>query len=111
MPMPGRPSGVLAGVDAPVINARGDVVFLATVRRGRESTEAMVASRGGVLHKVVAQGDPAPAGGTFAAFGPPAVNASGTVAFAAVVEGKAVPGGIFVAGWDPPPMGGAVRGA
>ena len=100
MPMPGMPSGVLAGVDAPVINARGDVVFLATVRRGRESTEAMVASRGGVLHKVVAQGDPAPAGGTFAAFGPPAVNASGTVAFAAVVEGKAVPGGIFVAGGD-----------
>src|SRR6266436_2339528 len=69
-------------------------------RRGCESTEAMVASRGGVLHKVVAQGDPAPAGGTFAAFGPPAVNASGTVAFAAVVEGKAVPGGIFVAGGD-----------
>jgi len=100
MPMPGMPSAVLAGVDAPAVNARGDVVFLATVRRGREATEAVVASRGGALHKVVAQGDPAPAGGTFAGFGPPAVNASGTVAFAAVVEGKAVPGGIFVAGPD-----------
>ena len=99
-PAPGMPSSVLAGVDAPTINARGDVVFLATVRRGRESIEAILASRGGVLRKVVAQGDPAPAGGTFAAFGPPAVNAGGQVAFAAVVEGKAVPGGLFVATGD-----------
>jgi len=94
---PGIPSGVLAAVDAPAINARGDVVFLATVRRGRESVEAIVTSAGGALRKVVAQGDPAPAGGTFAAFGPPAINARGAVAFAAVVEGKAVPGGIFIA--------------
>jgi hypothetical protein len=46
---------------------------------------------------VVVRGDPAPAGGTFAGFGPPALNRDGTVAFAAAVEGKAVPGGIFVA--------------
>ena len=59
-PAPGMPSSVLAGVDAPTINARGDVVFLATVRRGRESIEAILASRGGVLRKVVAQGDLAP---------------------------------------------------
>src|SRR2546425_1106729 len=58
---PGMPSGVLAAVDAPAINARGDVVFLATVRRGRESVEAIVTSAGGTLRKVVAQGDPAPA--------------------------------------------------
>jgi hypothetical protein len=99
-PVPGMPSTVLAGVDAPTINTRGDVVFLATVRRGRESSEAILASRGGVLRKVVAQGDPAPAGGVFATFGSPALNASGNVAFAAVVEGKAVPGGIFVASRD-----------
>lgn len=99
-PVPGMPSTVLAGVDAPTINARGDVVFLATVRRGRESSEAILASRGGVLRKVVAQGDPAPAGGIFVTFGSPALNASGNVAFAAVVEGKAVPGGIFVASRD-----------
>jgi len=99
-PAPGVPSGVLAGVDTPAINARGDVVFLATVRRGRESIEAILVYRSGALRKVVAQGDPAPAGGTFAAFGPPAVNASGQVAFAAVVEGKAVPGGVFVATGD-----------
>jgi hypothetical protein len=99
-PVPGMPSTVLAGVDAPTINARGDVVFLATVRRGRESSEAILASRGGLLRKVVAQGDPAPAGGVFATFGSPALNASGGVAFAAVVEGKTVPGGIFVARGD-----------
>jgi hypothetical protein len=94
---PGITSGVLAGVDAPAINAKGDVAFLATVRRGRESVETIVLATKGRLHKVVAQGDPAPAGGLFAAFGPPAINREGVVAFAAAVEGKAVPGGIFAA--------------
>jgi hypothetical protein len=99
-PAPGMPSAVIAGVDTPAINAAGDVIFLATIRRGRESSDAILASRGGTLRKVVAQGDPAPAGGVFAGFGPPAINARGAVAFAAVVEGKAVPGGIFVASGD-----------
>ncbi|HEY3188239.1 MAG TPA: choice-of-anchor tandem repeat NxxGxxAF-containing protein [Solirubrobacteraceae bacterium] len=93
---PGVPSGVLAGVDAPAVNARGDVAFLATVRRGRESLEAVLLSTRGALQKVVAQGDPAPAGGSFAAFGPPAINRDGAIAFGAAVEGRAVPGGIFV---------------
>ncbi|HYB70214.1 MAG TPA: choice-of-anchor tandem repeat NxxGxxAF-containing protein [Candidatus Bathyarchaeia archaeon] len=97
---PDMGSSVLAALDAPSVNARGDVVFLATVRRGRESSDAILVSAGGALRKVVAQGDPAPAGGVFAAFGPPAVNARGDVAFGAVVEGKAVPGGIFVARGD-----------
>ena len=96
-PVPGMPSAVLAGVDAPAINARGDVAFLATLRRGRESSEAILVGTGGTLRKVVAQGDPAPAGGTFASFGTPTLNAGGQVAFAAVVEGKGVPGGIFIA--------------
>lgn len=94
---PGMPSSVLAGLDSPAVNARGDIVFLATIRRGRETVDAILLSSGGGLHKVVAQGDPAPAGGAFAAFGPPVINARGAVAFAAVVEGKAVPGGLFVA--------------
>jgi hypothetical protein len=51
----------------------------------------------GRLQKIVARGDPAPAGGTFGGFGPPALTRDRTVAFAAAVEGKAVPGGIFVA--------------
>lgn len=96
-PVPGMASSVLAGLDSPAVNSRGDIVFLATIRRGRESTDAILLSAGGALRKVVAQGDPAPAGGSFAAFGPPVVNARGAVAFAAVVEGKAVPGGLFVA--------------
>jgi len=99
-PAPGIPSGVLAGLDSPAVNARGDIVFLASVRRGRESGDAIIASVGGTLRKVVAQGDPTPAGGTFAAFGPPVVNARGAVAFAAVIEGKTVPGGLFVVSGD-----------
>src|SRR4029450_12600907 len=70
------------------------------IRRGRESIEAILANSGGVLRKIVAQGDPAPAGGAFAAFGPPAINGWGGVAFAAAVEGKGVPGGVFVANGD-----------
>lgn len=94
---PGVTSGVVAGLDAPAINARGDVAFLASIRRGRETIEAVLLSTGGRLQKIVAQGDPAPAGGAFAGFGPPALNREGTVAFGAAVEGKAVPGGIFAA--------------
>ena len=94
-PAPGAAGSVLAGLDAPAINGRGDVAFVATVRRGRESTEALLLSTRGQLQKIVAQGDPAPAGGHFAGFGPPAINRDGMVAFGAAVEGKAVPGGIF----------------
>jgi len=96
-PAPGIASGVLASLDAPTINARGDVAFLATVRRGRESIEVLLLSVHGQLQKVVAQGDAAPAGGAFAAFGSPSLNRDGAVAFGAAVEGRAVPGGIFVA--------------
>jgi hypothetical protein len=100
--VPGMPSGVVAALDAPAINARGDVAFLATVRRGRENLEAILLSSRGQLKKVVAQGDATPAGGAFAAFGPPTLNRDGAVAFAAAVEGRAVPGGIFV--WTAGPI-------
>ena len=96
-PAPGFPSGTLANLDAPALNDRGDVAFLATVRRGRETQEAIYLRTGGKLRKIVGQGDPAPAGGTFAAFGAPALNNRGLIAFGAVVEGRGVPGGIFVA--------------
>ena len=93
---PSFPSGTLAGFEAPVVNARGEIAFIASIRRGRESTEAVLLSSRGQLRKIVAQGDPAPAGGTFAGFGPPAINREGVVAFGGAVEGRAVPGGIFV---------------
>src|SRR3989454_1142088 len=93
----GMTSGTIAAVDAPALNDHGDVAFLASVRRGREVVEAIYTFTGGRAAKVVAQGDPAPAGGAFAGFGPPVINNRRRVAFAAVVEGRAVPGGIFVA--------------
>src|SRR2546423_124302 len=94
---PGMASGTIAAVDAPALNDHGDLAFLASVRRGRETVEAVCTVIAGRLAKVVAQGDPAPAGGTFAGFGPPAINNRRRVAFAAVVEGRAVPGGVFAA--------------
>jgi hypothetical protein len=93
----GLSGATLASLDAPALNDRGDVAFLATARRGRETVEAIYLRSGTALRKVVAQGTPAPAGGTFAGFGPPALNRAGVVAFAAVVEGRGVPGGVFVA--------------
>lgn len=97
---PDIPSGTFASVDAPAINDRGDVAFLATVRRGRESIEAIYLRSGEKTRKVVAQGDPAPAGGTFAGFGPPSLNGKGLVVFGGVVEGLAVPGGVFLSKGD-----------
>ncbi len=88
---------IIAALDAPALNDRDDVAFLATVRRGRETLEAVYLSIRSGLRKVVAQGDPAPAGGVFAGFGPPALNGRGAVAFAAVIEGPAAPGGLFIA--------------
>jgi len=88
--------GTLAAVESPVLNDRGDIAFLGTVRRGRETVEAIYGRIGGKLRKIVAQGDPAPAGGTFGGFGAPTINNKGTVGFAAAVEGRTVPGGIFV---------------
>jgi len=100
---PGIASGTFASLEAPSLNDRGDVAFLAGVRRGRESIDAIYVRAGGKLQKVAAQGDPAPAGGTFGAFGFPTLNGKGAVAFGAVVDGPASPGGIFVA------EGGAIR--
>src|SRR5437867_217525 len=83
---PGIASGTFANLDAPALNDRGDVAFLATVRRGRETVEAIYLSSGATLSKIVAQGDPAPAGGAFAGFGVPALNAGGAVGFTASVD-------------------------
>ena len=96
-PVPEMSAATFATLEAPAINARGALAFLGGVRRGRESLEGVYLSEAGRLRKVVAQGDPAPAGGSFAAFGPPVLNERGAVGFAAVVEGRTVPGGLFVA--------------
>jgi hypothetical protein len=103
-PAPGIAGGTFAGLDAPALNDRGDIAFLATIRRGRETSEAIYVRNGSTLRKIVAQGDPAPAGGNFGGFGPPTLNNRGTVGFAAAVEGRAVPGGLFLAEGNAPRM-------
>src|SRR3989442_11407448 len=60
---PGVPSGGLASVDAPSLNDRGGVAFLATVRRARESLEALSLAAAGKLREGVPPGGRAPAGG------------------------------------------------
>ena len=82
----------------PALNDAGDAAFLATLRRGRETLDGIFLSAKGQLAKVAAAGDPAPGGGSFAALASPVLNAAGTLAFAAVVEGGPTPGGVFVAG-------------
>jgi hypothetical protein len=91
-------AGTFAEFDAPTINNSDEVAFVARVRRGRETFQALYLYSGGKLRKLVAQGDRTPRGGTFEKFGVPAINNKGVIAFPAVLEHAPVLGGIFVAG-------------
>ena len=93
----GIPGGTFTEFQAPALNDGEEVAFLAGVRRGRDTLEAIYLHRAGKLHKIAAAGDPAPGGGSFSAFGAPALNNKREVAFAAVIDGGPVTGGIFVA--------------
>jgi len=95
---PGVLTGTFTEFDAPTINNWDEVAFVATVRRGRETFQALYLYSGGKLRKLVAQGDRMPRGGTFEKFGVPAINNKGVIAFPAVIEHGPVLGGIFVAG-------------
>jgi hypothetical protein len=95
---PGIISGTFVEFDLPSLNNLDDVVFLATVRRGRETLPVLYLWSNGRLRKLVAAGDLAPGGGTFAQFGVPAINNKGVVAFPATVERGKVLGGLFLAG-------------
>ena len=98
--------GVFAEFEAVSLNSRGDVAFLAWVRHGRETIEAIyVARKVGAVHqltKIAAAGEPAPGGGFYAGFGAPVVNDSGAVAFPAVVRLGPALGAIFVAPVETP---------
>jgi hypothetical protein len=96
---PGIGGGTLTTLDAPALNDRGEVAFLAGVRRGRDMLESIYVRSGNGLRKVVASGDAVPGGGTFVAFGPPALDNRGRIAFAAIVE-RGVAGGLFLAAAD-----------
>jgi len=87
----------LADFEPPVINNAGDVAFLASLRRGREPSEAIYLWRRGKLEKIVAAGDAVLGGGIFASFGNPALNNDGEVAFGAVIEQGPILGGLFLA--------------
>jgi hypothetical protein len=95
---PGIISGTFVEFDLPSLNNLDDVVFLATVRRGRETLPVLYLWSNGRLRKLVAAGDLVPGGGTFAQFGVPAINNKGLVAFPATVERGKVLGGLFLAG-------------
>jgi hypothetical protein len=95
---PGVPNGTFLEFDLPSLNNRDEIVFLATVRRGREVTPILYLWTFGKLRKLLAAGEKAPGGGTFEEFGVPAINNKGVVAFPAVIERGPVLGGIFLAG-------------
>ncbi len=91
-------SGTFAEFDVPVLNNRDEIVFAATIRKGRETTQAIYLYQNGRLRKLHATGDPAPRRGTLDKFGVPAMNNKGLVVFPATVERGAVLGGLFVSG-------------
>jgi len=95
---PGLPTGTFTEFDAPALNNRDEVVFVATVRRGRETFQVLYLFTGGKLRKLLAAGDLAPRGGTFDQFGVPAINNKGVVVMPEVVEHGPVLGGIYVTG-------------
>jgi len=97
---PGVYTGTFVEFDAPAINNWDEVAFVATVRRGRETFQALYLYSGGKLRKLAAEGErlPPPARGTFDKFGVPAINNKGVIAFPAVLEHASVLGGIFLAG-------------
>jgi hypothetical protein len=95
---PGVPTGTFVEFDAPTLNNRDEVAFVASVRRGRETIQALYLYSAGTLRKLLAEGERAPRGGTFDKFGVPAMNNKGVIAFPASLEHGSVLGGIFVAG-------------
>jgi hypothetical protein len=98
MDAPGVPTGTFVEFDAPALGNWDEVTFVATVRRGRETLQALYLHSGGKLRKLVAEGDRFPRGGTFDKFGVPAINNKGVIAFTAALEHAPVLGGIFVTG-------------
>ena len=89
--------GTLADFEAPILNDAGDVAFLASIRRARETQEAIYVYRHKELKKIIGSGDAVPGGGAFASFGNPVINNNGDVAFAALIEQGPILAGIFVA--------------
>jgi hypothetical protein len=92
------PGGTFAAFDAPAINNNGDIVFAATVRRGRDTFQVLYLLSNGKFRKLLTENDPFLGGGRFGGFGLPAINNRGVVAFPATLERGPALGGIFVTG-------------
>jgi len=88
--------GTLVSLEPPVLDDSGNVAVLASVRRGRDVSDAVLLRRGGEWHKLVAVGDPAPGGGNFSGFGAPAINNLGEIAFPAIIDQGPILGGIYL---------------
>jgi hypothetical protein len=95
---PGVIGGTFVDFDAPALNNRDEVVFVATVRHGRETFEALYLASNGRLRKLLAEGDPFLGGGHFGKFGLPAINSRGVIAFPVTLDHGPALGGIFVTG-------------
>jgi hypothetical protein len=95
---PGVVGGTFVEFDAPALNNRDEVVFVAIVRHGRETFEALYLFSNGRLRKLLAEGDPYLGGGRFAKFGLPAISNRGVVAFPVSLDHGPALGGIFVTG-------------
>jgi hypothetical protein len=95
---PGVVGGTFVEFDSPALNNRDEVAFVATVRHGRETFQALYLLSNGRLRKLLAEGDPFLGGGRFAKFGVPAINNRGVVAFPVTLDHGPALGGIFVTG-------------
>ncbi len=100
---PAPSGGIFAKFSEQVaINDAGTIAFSAILRQGGPQSGVFFLDDG-TARAVAATGDPAPGGGSFAAFpSPPALSQSGTTAFVAAVDGGSVPVGVYQAGMDPP---------
>jgi hypothetical protein len=95
---PGVVNGTFAQLDTPSMNNRDEVVFVATVRHGRDTFEALYLYSNGRLRKLLAERDPYLGGGFFQQFGLPVINNRGVVALAVTLDHGPALGGIFVTG-------------
>jgi hypothetical protein len=95
---PGVVGGTFVEFDTPALNNRDEVVFVATVRHGRETFEVLYLLSNGRLRKLLAEGDPFLGGGYFGKFGLPAINNRGVIAFPVTLDHGPTLGGIFVTG-------------
>ncbi len=86
--------GTFSGFGNPVLNASGQVAFLAGITGG-PSRQGLFAGAPGALQTVALTGAAAPAGGNYTVLQNPVMNGVGQVAFTAAVTGTSSLDGLF----------------